>query len=70
MKDDEGWLSTSLTLVTVSLLLWFMETFFVKIFTLEFEVMVLYFPTFLSILTYVFFIKKERKFKVKQILQK
>jgi len=65
MRDREGWFSASLTLIIVSFLLWFIESFFVKIFTLEFEIMVLYFPTLLSVLIYMFLLKKERRFKVK-----
>jgi hypothetical protein len=65
MRDREGWFSASLTLITVSFLLWFIESFFVKIFTLEFEIIVLYFPTLLSVLIYMFLLKKERRFKAK-----
>ncbi len=65
MRDREGWFSASLTLIIVSFLLWFIESFFVKIFTLEFEIIVLYFPTLLSVLIYMFLLKKERRFKVK-----
>ncbi|RLG92850.1 MAG: hypothetical protein DRO36_00395 [Candidatus Hecatellales archaeon] len=66
MKDKDGWLSASLTLTLASAILWFIEKFFVKIFTSDFEVMVLYFPTILSILIYVFLVKKEGRFKVKE----